>query len=280
MTLFLGIDGGGSGCRAVLSDADGLVFGRGAAGPCNIMSDRDGAIAALTACAAEAMGGHDPKQVSAVLGLAGANTSGAAEWLPALLPFGRVRVLQDAQTAAAGALGPADGIVAAMGTGSVFIRQVAGQVVTIGGWGPVLSDEGSGNWLGRRWLSHVLRASDGLAPMTALIRETLARHGGPSGIVRFARAATGADFGREVPHLLAHRDDPAASALLAKAAEVVAASVEILRQQSAYPVVFTGGLGPIYAGLLAGRWQILSPLGDPLDGALAIARADGPLITG
>lgn len=271
----MGLDGGGSGCRAVLADADGHVLGRGEGGPCNVMSDRDGAVASLKACAAQALGGRDPGQVTAVFGLAGVNTSGAADWLPPMLPFGRVRVVQDAETAAVGALGPQDGIVAAMGTGSVFIRKMDDRVATLGGWGPILGDEGSGNWLGRRFLADVLRAYDGLAVATPLTHATLKRYGGPSGIVAFARNASGADFAAEVRHILAARDDPAAERLLADAAQVVATSVSRLRGDAALDVVFTGGLGPLYAELLAGRWTILPPLGGPLDGALALARAHG-----
>lgn len=272
MRLFLGLDGGGTGCRAVLTDAEGAVLGRGEGRPANVMSDPEGAVAALRACAAAALGDHDPAQVTAVLGLAGANTSNAAEWLPPLLSFGRVRVVQDAQTAAAGALGVEDGIVAAMGTGSVFIRQLGGEVVTIGGWGPILGDEGSGNWLGRRFLAHVLRASDGLAAETPLTRATIARHAGRSGIVGFARTASGADFAAEARHIQSDIDDPAAQELLADAAQIVAQSIAVLQQKDPLPVAFTGGLGPLYAGLLQGRWPQREPLGSPLDGALRLAR--------
>ena len=272
MSLFLGLDGGGTGCRAVLTDAEGTVLGRGEGGPANIMSDPEGAVAQLTACAAAAMGAHDPAEVSAVLGLAGVNTSGAAGWLPQRLPFGRVRVVQDAVTAAAGALGSDDGIVAAMGTGSVFIRQLAGEVVTIGGWGPILGDEGSGNWLGRRFLAHVLRAGDGLAVETPLTRATIARHGGRAGIVGFARDASGADFAAEARHIQDDLHDPAAQQLLAEAARIVAQSIAALQSDPALPVTFTGGLGPLYAGLLAGHWALRDPLGSPLDGALRLAR--------
>lgn len=272
MSLFLGLDGGGTGCRAVLADATGAELGRAQGGPCNIMSDAEGALASLLDCAGRALDGRDPGQVTAVLGMAGVNTSGAAEWLPPLLPFGRVKVVQDAAIAAAGALGLADGIVAAMGTGSVFIRQSGGNITTIGGWGPILGDEGSGNWLGRRLLAHVLRAGDGLAEDSPLVQDALARHGGRSGIVAFARSARGSDFGAEVPHILQAQDDPVARAILSEAAELVAASVGILQRHGNLPVVFAGGLGPAYAALLAGRWQTLDPLGSPLDGALLMAR--------
>ncbi|NHF74691.1 BadF/BadG/BcrA/BcrD ATPase family protein [Paracoccus xiamenensis] len=272
MSLFLGLDGGGTGCRAILTDAEGRVMGRAEGGPANVMSDPEGAVSQVTACALAALAGHDPAQVTAVLGLAGVNTSGAAEWLPQRLPFGRVRVVQDAVTAAAGALGAQDGIVAAMGTGSVFIRQTAGEVVTIGGWGPILGDEGSGNWLGRRFLAHVLRASDGLAAETPLTHATIARHGGRSGIVSFARSAAAADFAAEARQIQSDPQDPAAQHLLAEAAQAVAQSIAALQPRTPLPVVFTGGLGPVYSGLLRDRWELREPLGTPLDGALRLAR--------
>ena len=45
MSLFLGIDGGGTGCRAVLADAQGRQLGLGAAGPANISIETLRAIA-------------------------------------------------------------------------------------------------------------------------------------------------------------------------------------------------------------------------------------------
>jgi len=66
------------------------------------------------------------------------------ERLRAALPFARIRIETDAVAAAKGALRDEDGIVAALGTGSVFAAQRGGEVRQIGGWGLVLGDEGSG----------------------------------------------------------------------------------------------------------------------------------------
>jgi glucosamine kinase len=41
--LCLGVDGGGSGCRAALCDAQGRIVGTGHGGPANATSDFDGA---------------------------------------------------------------------------------------------------------------------------------------------------------------------------------------------------------------------------------------------
>ena len=43
MALFLGIDGGGTGCRAAVCDGAGRILGEGRGGPSNIASDPDGA---------------------------------------------------------------------------------------------------------------------------------------------------------------------------------------------------------------------------------------------
>lgn len=273
--FFLGLDGGGTGCRAVLTDADGRVLGRGEGGPANINSDRDGALAAIMATAEQALGGRDPAEVAACLGLAGANISGARNWLGPMLPFGRVRVVHDAITAVAGALGAGDGIVAAIGTGSVFSRQLNGEVESIGGWGPILGDEAGGAWMGRLFLSNVLRSVDGLELQTPLTRATLARLGGEQEIVALARVATGADFARQARFMLEDAQDPAAQAVLDAASTHVIAAIERLQPEQPLPVTFTGGLGPIFADLLFDRWSQRPARGTPLDGAILLARELG-----
>ncbi|MEY5037836.1 MAG: hypothetical protein RL472_942, partial [Pseudomonadota bacterium] len=127
MQLFLGVDGGGTGCRVALADATGRVLARAEAGPANIFSNRDLALQNILGAASsavhQALGSSAPlSQIRAGLGLAGANAAGAAAWLGAHLPFAASRIETDALTTAKGALGAEDGLVAAMGTGSVFAR--------------------------------------------------------------------------------------------------------------------------------------------------------------
>ncbi|TNB92177.1 BadF/BadG/BcrA/BcrD ATPase family protein, partial [Paracoccus marcusii] len=73
MSLYLGIDGGGTGCRAAIADAAGRVLGRGQGGPANINSDPFGAVTSVLAAATAAMAqaGASPADLTAVLGLAG-----------------------------------------------------------------------------------------------------------------------------------------------------------------------------------------------------------------
>lgn len=275
MRFFLGLDGGGSGCRAVLSDAEGRVLGRGQSGPANINSDREGALAAIHAASGQALGIHDPQQVTACLGLAGANMAGARDWLAPLLPYGRVLVVHDAETALAGALGQGDGIIAAMGTGSVFSRRLAGEVLTIGGWGPVLGDEAGGAWMGRMLLTLVLRTQDGLVQPTPLSRDVLAQMGGAAAIVGFAKNGTAGDFASAARQMLEYPGDPVAETVLGAACDYVQQAISRLQQDQRLPVTFTGGLGPIFADRLFDLWDQRPARGTPLDGALQMAMQMG-----
>lgn len=276
MDLLLGIDGGGTGCRAAVADLSGHVLGRGAAGPANIASDVMGArenilLAAQGALAAADLPTEALADLRAGLGLAGANAAGAALALRRALPFARLRIETDAVAAVKGALGDHDGIVAAIGTGSVFARQTGRVIRQIGGWGLVLGDQGSGAWLGRALLSEVLAAGDGFGPMTPLLHEVQEEFGGKEGVIAFSLTARPAEFAELAPRIIAS-EDPAARQMMARATKDVAAAVQVLQGDQPVPVTFIGGLGATYADRLAGRWPVAAPLGSALDGALRLAQ--------
>jgi glucosamine kinase len=142
-----------------------------------------------------------------------------------------------------------------------------------GGRGFLLGDEGSGAVLGRTLLARALRAEDGLAAMTPLLRAILAEFGGVEGVIRFATTSRPASFATLAPRLIAS-DDPAAKAILDAAMAELETTLTLLQGNAPLPVTFLGGLGPAYAARLSGPWQIRQPLGTGLDGALGLARAE------
>ena len=284
MQVFLGVDGGGTGCRLRLVDASGAVLGQAQGGPANIATDPEGARANLLA----AVSGLLPAgaEVTAVLGLAGANAPGAAERLAQGLRFARLRIVSDALTSTVGALAGADGIVAAMGTGSVFGSLRAGAFVQVGGWGPALGDEGGGAALGRRRLQHALRAACGLQPMTRFLAETLAQLGGADGVVGFGVTARPADLAALAPAVFANAapgpdsgaesgpdsgPDSGAEAILHEETASFAPFIDLLQTDGPVPVTWTGGLAPLWAARLAGRWPERTARGSALDGAVRLA---------
>ena len=274
MEFFLGVDGGGTGCRARLVDASGQVLGEGQGGPANISSAPDTALASIMDCTTRALQGIDPARVSACLGLAGANAAGTAQWLSPRLPFGQSRIVSDALTTLQGALGGQDGIIAAMGTGSVFAGLVRGQYMQVGGWGFQLGDQGSGAALGRARIARALMAVDGLVPMTPLLQSALDRIGPPDAAIGFALSASPAQFGSFAPDLV-NGDDPAIEPILSEAAPGVIAHVAHLQRalgrDRLLPVVWLGGLGPLWRRTIGHHWPVLDARGNALDGATAMA---------
>ncbi len=279
MELFIGIDGGGTGCRAAVADMEGRVLGRAEAGPANIASDSDGAFqnimnvveSALAAAVGISAVSTELPRLHAGLGLAGANAAGASAGLLGRLPFASARIETDAIAAVKGALQHGDGILAAIGTGSVFAIQRAGEIRQIGGWGLILGDEGSGASVGRALLRQILRAVDGFTAMTPLAASILHELGGTGGIVNMAKTARPVDFARLARQVVGS-DDMMALSVMNQAEQDVAASIDLLQDGGASPVVFVGGLGTAYEARLTGRWPITPALGDAVDGALWLAR--------
>ncbi|MBO0766341.1 MAG: N-acetylglucosamine kinase, partial [Hyphomicrobiaceae bacterium] len=122
--LFLGVDGGGSGCRARLADASGAILGEGLAGPANIRIGLDESLRSVLdaagQCLAQAGAAWDAPIV-ACLALAGASEPREAQAARAACAgrFHRLRVTTDAEAACIGAHGGEDGGVIIVGTGSV-----------------------------------------------------------------------------------------------------------------------------------------------------------------
>lgn len=280
--LFLGIDGGGTTCRAALSGADGTVLGRGTSGPANIWTDPDGAVRNIVAAAEECLRqadlGADPGEVSAVVGLAGANVDAARQRIAGRLPFGRVRLETDAAIAIRGALGAANGICLITGTGSVFGRQRAGAIITIGGWGFRLGDHASGARLGREIIEAAFLAHDGMIAVEPLLRAILAEAGGPQALLTRMAEAPPSEYAAHARRVFeaAARGERAATRILGDAENQLCRAIATLDGGAPLPVCFLGGLGLLYAERLAPRLggRLRAPLGTALDGALAMARED------
>lgn len=283
--ILLGVDGGGTGCRARATLPDGTLLGTGAAGPANIYSDAERAhanilAAATAALAAGGLPADDLARCHAGLGLAGANIPAALNAFRARpLPFAAAAVETDAITACRGAFGDADGAIAILGTGTAYVARASGAFTTVGGWGFALADQGGGAHLGRAAFAATLLAHDGLGPASGLTAAILATHGSPAALAEHGRTATPADFGRLAPAVMdaADANDPVATAILAEALAFIERALARLLALGAPAIVLLGGLAPRYRGRVSPpvAARLTEPRGDALDGALLLARTLG-----
>lgn len=281
MDFVLGIDGGGTSCRAALATADGTVVGRAKSGAANIRTDLTGARANISEAARRAFAeaGQDPELISqtpAVLGLAGANVGTYRQQLQAILPFSQSRVETDAEIALEGAVGPQDGAMAILGTGTAYMVRRKGQTRAIGGWGFQIGDQGGGGRIGRDLLEQTLLAHDGIRAGSPLTEEMLAVfRSRPEDVVEFTTNAKPGDFGGFAPKVFEHagKGDAVAIWIVDKAVAEVEAALAALDPADDAPLCLLGGLAPLYAPRLSARYRTLlrEPLGDALSGAVQMA---------
>ena len=281
--LFAGIDGGGTGCRARIQDAEGRLLGTGIAGPAALRLGIDRALAEVEkACRAaleEAGLGSDALSlVHAAAGLAGVGRKGALEQLVLLPhPFRSIVYVNDATIACIGAHGARDGGIVIVGTGSVGYAVVGGREVRVGGYGFPISDEGSGADVGLHAIRLALRAYDERAVDSSLTRDVMMRfHDDPFEAVAWMDPATATDYATFAPLVLRHADagDPVARRIVRDAAEQIDELVRRLCECGASRIALLGGLASSMQPWLAPDVQRrLVPIeGDAVDGALHLAR--------
>ncbi|MFN8481886.1 MAG: BadF/BadG/BcrA/BcrD ATPase family protein [Anaerolineae bacterium] len=175
MTMVLGLDAGGTRVTALAADGGGSVLGEGHGGPANPRAvPWETAVASLRTAAGQALGaaGLASQPDVAVVGMAGATTPAIQATYAAQLEEAglarRVRVVEDARIALAGATQSGEGVILISGTGVNAFGALGGRTARASGWGYLVGDEGSGFDIGRRAIAAALWAYDGRGPATAL----------------------------------------------------------------------------------------------------------------
>ncbi|CAB3965561.1 ATPase [Burkholderia cenocepacia] len=276
----IGIDGGGTGTRAVLADRHGRELAQGRGGPSGLGLGIERAWASIGAACADAFtqAGHafDWSQCALGCGLAGVNN---AAWLAAFraqAPLGALAVESDAYTTVVGAHGGAPGLIVALGTGSIAAAlDAAGACRIAGGFGFPSGDEASGAWLGVRALAYAQQALDGRVPRDAFANALLAETGAQDrdALVQWSCDANQTVYARLAPIVFAHRSHPVAAALIAQAGDEIGKMIDALDPQHALPVALCGGLADALAPAVPARHagRLRAPLDDSAHGALRLA---------
>jgi glucosamine kinase len=279
-TYFLGIDGGGSRCRARIRDAAGSMLGEAIGGSSNIYQDFDGALANIVATSADAAAKAQLKtgDLHAGLGLAGIVTSVGAERIAkAKLPFASVIADNDAYAAWFGAFAGSDGGIVIAGTGSIGFASINGVRHMVGGWGFALGDHGSGAWLGHHAVRRAALAIDGLLQPTPLIEEVLSRVGrNRFDVSRWSERATPKDYAEMAPLVFecAAKGDVVGMTIVIEGAAAISSLGRALLARGAGKLCLLGGVSKVYPPYLDAdvKQALTAPGADALDGAIMMAR--------
>jgi N-acetylglucosamine kinase-like BadF-type ATPase len=167
MPLFLAIDAGGTKTNCLIADSE-RVLARASTGSVKLMRvSRAEATLRLHGMLSEAAAtaGVSLDQITRTcFGLAGLTIPAVRAWASATIDAqvaGSLILCGDEEIALDAAFSGGSGILVIAGTGSNVIgRAPNGRLVSAGGWGPVLGDEGAGYWIGLESIRAALRACD------------------------------------------------------------------------------------------------------------------------
>jgi glucosamine kinase len=300
VSIFLGIDGGGSKTLCVIGDQNS-VWGTGTSAGSNVVRVGEaGAQESLGAAIRQACAAANisPSRIEKTcVGIAGGalpEIAGVVRRLVSGFVTGEVAVVGDMVIAMEAAFGSGPGVIVNAGTGSIaYGRNSAGQTARAGGWGFAISDEGSGHWIGRSAVAASMRAFDETGAESAgPLLEGIMDSWGVNARDRMVVAANGSpspNFAALLRTVLSAADsgDAAARAVLTQAGVELAtlAKIVIVRlfgDAVPVPVAVLGGVfrncglvqQVFYDRLRAVFPQILpkaTPV-DPAQGALELAR--------
>lgn len=264
MEYILGIDGGGTKTRLLMTDATGNLIAESESGPSNINADGYDSVRQvlqeLVASTVKKAGVAPLDCISLCMGAAGAGRTREKDAIKEIFKdIGfecRLEVTDDVTTALYGGLDGNVGVMVISGTGSICLgRNKKGERFRCGGWGHVIGDEGSGYDIGRRILCSIMRGFDGREPQSAMMPMILEflNLGGPEDLIEHIyRSGTGK---KEIAALATFADagcaagDAAAVSILEHSAQELHHAVSTVISR----LGFTGGLEVCTGGgVLAG----------------------------
>ena len=279
---YVGIDGGGTSCRARIRDTEGQFIGEAKSGSANILLGTDIAMASIVAAIRDAalQGGlteSDFPKMHVGLALAGAEQKSA--WLNFMTidhPFASITLNTDAYGACVGAHNGQDGAIMIGGTGSCGILLKDGEQHVVGGREFPISDQGGGAVMGLRLIQQVLLAEDGIRPKTSLCQHVMNYFDNDvDNIVEWSKTAIPKDYGQFSPVIfqLANEGDELAIEMLKQTAADIEMFINALHRKGANQVCLMGSIAERILPWLSPVVQqwVVQPQFDAIEGALMFA---------
>src|SRR3954462_9740917 len=282
-TTYLGIDGGGTRCRARIEDKNGWPLGESNAGPATtrigVEKTWRSIMEATEAAAANAgLARADFARMHAAIGLAGLGRRGAEAALNKIThPFASVIFISDGMAACLGAHSGTDGAIVVTGTGSVGVGLIGGREIRLAGYGFPVSDEGSGADIGLQVVRLALRAADRRGELTPLLSEVLdAFDHDPYQAVAWSEEARATDYAAFAPIVIRHANqgDPIGRRIVERAADAIGDLLDLFLARGIERLSLVGGLADAIKPWLTPdlRERLKRPDADAAAGALLVAR--------
>lgn len=284
--FYIGIDGGGTRCRARIADHQLNILGEAESGRANIFQDHKVAWRSFESAIEQAnkdagLSTEDLHQAHIVAGLAGAEVQSCVDQFKALnLCYSHLDILTDAQTACLGAHAIDDGAIYIIGTGSVGISWHNQQWRKIGGWGFPLNDIGSGAWLGFRALQSAIQQYDGLLETSELTEKVWTHFNHDmSQLLTWSSNATSGHYGQFAPLVTqAHeRGEKIALEIVDQQIAHIEDQLNVLVKDD-LPLCLMGGLSHWVADRLSEKLsqRLSNAKNDAITGALLYAHSRNP----
>ena len=280
--LYVGIDGGGTSCRARIRNAQGELLGEAKSGSANILLGinvaMDSIITAITQAAAQSkLSQSDFSTMHVGLALAGAEQKSAwHNFMQLPHPFASLTLNTDAYGACLGAHKGENGAIMIAGTGSCGIYIQDGQQHVVGGREFPISDQGGGAIMGLRLVQYTLLASDEIKPATALTEHVLAHFNHDiDSIVDWSKTARPCDYGQFSPAIFsfALQGDDLAIEMLQHTAADIEMFLTALNKRGATKIALMGSIGERIVEWLSPsiRQYLVQPQFDAIEGGIMMA---------
>lgn len=284
LDYLIGVDGGGSGTRALVQRRNGAAVGAGQAGPSALgqgvpQAWRNIEIAIRRAFESAGLAVPAWRRCALGAGLSGVSHPPLRDQFLAADPgFAHVEAETDAFTMLLGAHGGKPGAILIAGTGSIAeALRPDGSRATVGGWGFPVGDEGSGAWLGLQAVRQGQAALDGRANASPLARRVWMHCGDEREALQSWCADAGqfgyAQLARAVFDCEA--SDPVAAALLQRATEALEELALAIDPRGRLPLAVAGSIGERLAPRMrpALRSRVVAAQGAAAEGALTLVRS-------
>ncbi|WP_367987288.1 BadF/BadG/BcrA/BcrD ATPase family protein [Vibrio sp. NTOU-M3] len=280
--FYVGIDGGGTSCRARIRDEHGTFIGEAKSGSANILLGVDVAMRSITSAIKDAaqQGGlsdADFNRMHVGLALAGAEQKSAWQaFMAQAYPFASITLNTDAYGACIGAHNGDDGAIMIAGTGSCGIYLASGQQHVVGGREFPISDQGGGAVMGLHLIQQVLLAQDEIVENTPLAQHVMAHFNNDvDSVVEWSKSALPRDYGQFSPAIFqfAQQGDALAIQMLKQTAADIEMFLIALNRKGATRICLMGSIAERISAWLSPPVQswIVSPQFDAIEGALMFA---------